>query len=336
MGTRRRAGRTRPGRPTRRRTSSRSRSAGWASRGPTRSGGGTSRRRRGRRRARTPGRTIGGLAGGGLGLGLRHLVAEHRLVGPGGGELLEPARDDVEPRRDVAAARQREPQVERADLAHEGAVLVPGAADGRLGLAERRLLDRDEWRLAEVARDEVRDAGGREQLQHLEAQVRRVDREDATALLDPGAVVDRVEASVGLELLVPPRRAATVALSERALDAVGEGQRGVARDEAAHEQAAVAQDARAQQLWIEVGGGDLRQPLRLGQALGGRPRELRVGRRLVEQADAGLMAEPQHLALGGGVARVAVELGEARDLGEEILGRRFAAPQLQPEHAPAN
>jgi hypothetical protein len=103
---------------------------------------------------------------------VRDLVAEHRLVGPGGGELLEPSRDDVQPRRDVAAARERQPQVERADLAHERAVLVPGAADGRLGLAQRRLLDRDERRLAEVAGDELGDARRQEQLAHLEAEER--------------------------------------------------------------------------------------------------------------------------------------------------------------------
>ena len=202
---------------------------------------------------------IGDVAGGVLGLALGHLVGEHRLVGPRGREAVEPARDDVQPRGDVAAARQREPQVERPHLAHERAVLVPGAADGRLGLAQRRLLHGDQRRLAEVAGDERRDAGGLEQLEHLEAQQRRVDRQHAAALLDPRPLVDRAEARMRRRTprTSPRRRVAVAALAllEGAVDAPRANASAASRgDEPAHEQAAVAQDPGAQQLGGEVRG----------------------------------------------------------------------------------
>ncbi len=140
---------------SRRRTSSRSRSAGSACPGPSPSDGGTARRRAGRRPARrSAGRSAAPPAACST-LRLRDRVVEHRLLGGGGDVALEPAGDDVEPRGLVPAARERQPQVERAHRAHEETILVPGAGNRRVGLAQRRLVDRDQRRLAEIAAHEL-------------------------------------------------------------------------------------------------------------------------------------------------------------------------------------
>ena len=55
-------------------------------------------------------------------------------------------------------------------VAHEEPVLVPGARHRRIGLAQRRLVDRDQRRLAEVAADQLPQPGAREQLHHLEVE----------------------------------------------------------------------------------------------------------------------------------------------------------------------
>ena len=212
------------------------------------------------------------------------------------------------PQRDSASQRLSD-----ADLAHERAVLVPGAADGRLGLAQRRLLHGDQRGLAEVARDQRRDAGGLEQLEHVEAQHGRVDRQHAAALLDPRPLVDRAEARVRRELLVPARggpgvRLGPLALVEGPVDRLRERQRRVARHEPAHEQAAVAQDARAQQL-----GGEVRAAMSGSPSAAGRRSKrgrgvLGIGRRAVEQADAGEVAEASAAGArwpGRGPARLA-------------------------------
>ena len=152
----------------RRRTSSRSRSAASASTGPTRSGAGTARRRTARRRARRSAARSARRPRPPRPCRARELDVEHHVVVDH--DLVEPARDDVEAGRHVAAAREREPEVQRPHVAHEGAVLVPGAADRRLGLAQRRLVHRQQRRLAEVVADEPGQPGGREQLEHLERQ----------------------------------------------------------------------------------------------------------------------------------------------------------------------
>jgi len=63
------------------------------------------------------------VAGGRVRLAPGQLHVQHRPVLDH--DLVEPARDYVEARCLVAAARQREPQVDRARAAHECTVLVP-------------------------------------------------------------------------------------------------------------------------------------------------------------------------------------------------------------------
>ena len=240
-------------------------------------------------------------------------------------EAVEPARDDVQPRRDVAAARQREPQVERAHLAHERAVLVPGAADGRLGLAQRRLLHGDQRRLAEVAGDQRRDAGGLEQLQHVEAQHGRVDRQHAAALLDPGPLVDRAEARMRAELLVPARGGPGVrparsrSSNDRSIACANASAASRGTSPRTSRQPSRRIPARSSS-GVRSARAMLRQPVGLGQAVERGRRVLGSGRRAVEQADAGEVAERQEPALGGRVAVIAVGLGEAPDLGEQLVG----------------
>ena len=222
-------------------------------------------------------------------------------------DLLEPARDEVEPGRRVAAARQRQPQVQRAHVAHERAVLVPGAGDLRLRLAQRRLVRGQQRLLAEVARHEAREPCAPEQLEHVEHQPRRVDGEHAAALLDPRPHVLHVVTGLRLELVVEAvARAAPGARGERRVDPRGERQRIVAADEAAHEQAAVAQDPRAQQLRRDLGGGDRGQCARrsergrVGRGVGRRARS--------EHPDAGRVAQADEpaLALAVALSRLAV------------------------------
>ena len=76
-------------------------------------------------------------------------------------------------------------------------------------------------------------------------------------------------------------------------------------DEAANQQAAVAQDARPQELRRDVGARQLGQALDLGQPVEGGRRVL--GRRcgVVEQAHAEQMPQRQHAPLGIGIAAVA-------------------------------
>ena len=97
-------------------------------------------------------------------------------------ELVEAARDEVEAGRDVAAARQREPQVERPDVAHERAVLVPRAPTDGVALRSVSCARRSAAARQDSRRPAAR-PGCPEQLEHLERQRRRVGGEDAAALL---------------------------------------------------------------------------------------------------------------------------------------------------------
>ena len=67
-------------------------------------------------------------------------------------DAVEPPRNDVHAGSLViAAVREREPDVERAHVAHEGAVLVPATSRVRIHLPQGALLHRDQGRLAEIA-----------------------------------------------------------------------------------------------------------------------------------------------------------------------------------------
>ena len=266
------------------------------------------------------------VAGRLLGLRLRYLVVEHRVVGGGGHDLVEPARNDVQARRLVAAARQREPQVERAHVAHEGAVLVPGPRDVRLRLAQGRLLERDQRPLAEVGADQLGQPRAGEHLQHLEREHRRIRSEQPAALLDPepGALRD-LERRHGSKLLVEAlggrlRRRGS-ARARRTLGRSGPrtATRSLAVDEAAHQQAAVAQDARAEELRREVLRSDLRQDLGGGKAFEVRLGMLGLGAVLDQHAQAGDVTKMHESALRLAVAVRPVRLGQPLDLGKELV-----------------
>ena len=184
-----------------RRTSSRSRSAGSASTGRRRWRAGSSRRRAARRRARrsaarsrrrpatrstTSGATDQSKAAPSVPVGT---ISSRRR-----GTTSRPGAI-------VAAAREREPDVEGADVAEEGAVLMPARAGVRIDPAHRALLDRDRRDLAEVAVDDVVEAVAVERLEHVEHQLRRVGRPDA-AVADPLALGFDHRRRLELELLV--------------------------------------------------------------------------------------------------------------------------------------
>ena len=215
-------------------------------------------------------------------------------------------------------------------MAHERAVLMPGArhASARPCAASSSATEISA-RLAEVA---GRPAPGRRP-----ARTARASRSSASASRSParrrpswihGRPVSSAEARVRLELLVPARRgrlAAALALARtrgrcRAASASA-ASRG---DEAADEQAAVAQDPGAQQLGRELGGGDVGQAVAPpGSACRVRLRERRVVRRVVQQPDAGQVAQPQDPPLGlAGRAR--------RGCARSGAGSRRAAPSVLP------
>jgi hypothetical protein len=257
-------------------------------------------------------------------------VAEHRPLGPRLDKVVEAAGDEVQSRCLVAAARQRGPDVERSHVAHEVAVLVPGAGDRGVGLAQRRLLGRERDRLAEVAANHLQQAGPLEGVERCEGKSRAVDREDAAALRDPAPRERHGEAGVGLELVVVAvgdglARVAAVALLEGAVDLLRERQRLLGIDQAADQQRAVAKDPGAKQLRGQVRSGDvgqaiaLRQPLEVGRRVAG------VRRGLVDQPDPGEVAKAQQLSLDVTVAARAVRLAQPPDLGEQLLGARGLA-----------
>jgi hypothetical protein len=177
--------------------------------------------------------------------------------------------------------------------------------------------------LAEVALDQPREPGALVEVEHPSGERRRVRRQHAAALLDPRALGDLV-ALLGDELLVEPvlGPAARVARRQRAVDPGGELQRVLARHEPAHEQAAVAQDAGAQQPRRDVGRRDLGQPAGRQRSLVGRGVVRRALAR-VDQAHPGEVAQPQQLALGLRAGLCPPLLAQAADLLEQVLGRRL-------------
>ena len=246
------------------------------------------------------------------------------------------------PGRLVAAARQREPQVERAHVAHEGAVLVPGARDAGLGLAQGRLL---RPRSAAARRGSRSTSSGRpaprEHLEHLEGQQRRVRGEHAAALLDPRALADAAgsgrRARTPRSSPRPPRRRGRArARRTRGRSGRRSSSARVAVHEPADEQAAVAQDARAQQLGREVGAGDLRQVLGSGRSAVGRGGARRAARSAVAGLGRSAASRPGGAAAAAAVdSRSAPVRGSLRrqplDLGEAAppappRGRGHAAP----------
>ena len=113
---------------------------------------------------------------------------DHSKIAPSvpvGHEMVEPPQHHVHPGRLVAAAGEREPDVQRSDIAHEGAVLVPAVSGVRIDPPQRALLHRDHRRLPEVAPDGGLEADPVEGVEHLEEQVRGVGGPEATAPRDP-------------------------------------------------------------------------------------------------------------------------------------------------------
>ena len=229
------------------------------------------------------------VAGGVLGLALGHLVgpaSPRRSRWPRGrraGAGRCPAPGETSPQRDSESQRLSD-----TNLAHERAVLVPGAGHRRLGLAQRRLLHGDQRLLAEIAGDEVAGGPPPRTARASELSSGRVDRQHAAARLDPGALVDRAEARMRRRTpRTSPRRPrvrlGALALVEGAVDGLRERQRSLARHQPAHQQAAVAQDRRAQQLGRQVRAA--RSPAARRPRAGGRAgrRMLGSGRRAVEQ-----------------------------------------------------
>ena len=246
----------------------------------------------------------------------------------------------------VAAVRQRQPQVQRPDRAHELAVLMPGARDRRLGLAQGRLLRGDQRRLTEVSAHQLRQLGLLEQLHHREVQQRRIDRQHAAALLDPWPCQFLAVARIRGELLVQlgvVRNAGvvTLAFGERTVDLLGEPLRVVAVDEAPHQQAPVAQDRRAQQLRRDLITRELRQGLAHGQR-GRGGGERRVARCAAQTPDPRLVAQVDQLALVRKSVRCPRSFGQALDLELElrvaagVFRRRFGDGDRRPLVASAS
>ena len=141
---------------------------------------------------------------------------------------LEPPRDDVEPGRLVAAARERQPDVERAHVAEEGAVLMPAAAAVGLDPAQRALLDRDRRRLAQVAGDHARAGRSRSNASSISNISLGESAGPDAAVADPLALALQVDGRPGARTprSSPSRRRRRRAMRgaglEGALDLVGE------------------------------------------------------------------------------------------------------------------
>ena len=117
-------------------------------------------------------------------------------------------------------------------------------------------MDRDQPRLPEVAGDQGRDPGCVERLEHGEADMGRVCRQQPAAHLDP-TPPGRLEPGVGVELVVVAVGAALARLHPLALrvglvDQLRQRQRLRARDQLAHERATVAKNGRSHQAGRQV------------------------------------------------------------------------------------
>ena len=104
------------------------------------------------------------LAGGLLGHLFGDRPVEGGALGPGRDDLIEAPRNDVHAGGLVAAAREREPDVERAHVAQEGAVLVPAPSRVRIHPPQGALLHRDQRRLAQIAANRRQQSGALEGL----------------------------------------------------------------------------------------------------------------------------------------------------------------------------
>src|SRR5262245_12461646 len=76
---------------------------------------------------------------------LRQLMLDHNRVEGGASiaradDVVEPPRYQVHAGGEVAAARKREPEIERVDVSQELAVLVPCARHAGVGAAQSRLV----------------------------------------------------------------------------------------------------------------------------------------------------------------------------------------------------
>jgi hypothetical protein len=197
----------------------------------------------------------------------------------------------------------------------------------RLGLAEGRLLEGDRGRLPEVVADEPPQPGPVEQLEHLEREHGRVDRQQPAGPVHPEPrPVGHLERRLRLELLVVALRgrlaaADAIAQGEGAVDQAREAQRPLGIDQAAHEGAAVAEDRGAEEAWGEVGRRELRQRVALGQGPEVGRREFRLAAVGREQADSGEVTEAQEAALGVAPRLRPIGLGEAIHLGQQLLRR---------------
>ena len=262
----------------------------------------------GRRTPVVAGRLLGDL------LGDRPL--EDGALGAGRDDVVETARDDVHAGGLVAAAREREPDVEGADVAHEGAVLVPAAPGVGVHPAQRALLDRDHRRLVEVAADRVASGPARSKVSSIsKSSVGRVGGPEAAAPRDPIARratrgrpgrARTPRSSRGSAAAAVDRR---VARLEGAVDLVGERQRRSAIDQAADQQAAVAQDPGADQLGGELGRARCPPGRRCGPGAGRRPAP-------GSAASAGGVHQPD----AGGVAKL-----DQADLASRRRGSRGSA-----------
>ena len=319
----RRAARSRPGTRGRRRTSSRSRSAGWASTDPTpvwcrniSSKNSASPGSKIGRRISTPPAAAASAARSRVRSTSSISSCSMTISSSRRGTMSSPGASS--PQRD-----SDEPQVERAGVAHEGAVLVPGAADRR---ARPCAASSCAPRAARARRGSPRPAAAARparRVEHPGRERRRVGREHAAALLDPRPLGDLVAAPRartprrGRLGRAGPRRAPPNARSIPAASSSAV----VARHEPAHEQAAVAQDPGAQQPGRQVGRRDLGQRRRPAA----RPRRAR--RSPARRSPASSQAHP---GAGGGAAAAALGLrslgsrpplpAQAADLVEHVLG----------------
>ena len=203
------------------------------------------------------------LAGGLHRYPLGDLVGHHRLVGLGRYVPLQAARHEVEPRGVLPAPRQRHPQVQGLDLAHELAVLMPGAAHRRLGLPERGLVAGDERRLAEIVLHQLRKSRFPQHLARVEAEHRGVHGQHPAARLDE--VAGRPDPSPGIVLerdvvAIVERPSGVVALPfrERALDLARDVLRTPWVEQTPHEHAAAAQDPGPEHPRAQLPRPDLR------------------------------------------------------------------------------
>ena len=88
-------------------------------------------------------------------------------------DIVEPLRDEIEPRRVDAARRERQPEVDRPDAAaQERPVLVPVTAVGHRDASQRALVRGEDRSAAEVVGDEGAQPELGVEVEHLDHQPR--------------------------------------------------------------------------------------------------------------------------------------------------------------------